>query len=60
MKTLEINTYGVQHLNHSELIKINGGVPLSVLISGAVALGATAAWIFEKGEQLGRALAKKH
>jgi len=39
MKTLDLNAYGVQEMNHQEMKDINGGEPISltaVLVIGVV------------------------
>jgi hypothetical protein len=57
-KNLDLRVIGLNELTTQESIKIEGGflqyVPL------AIAMGAICGWVFEKGEELGEALAQNH
>ncbi|KAF9659148.1 MULTISPECIES: bacteriocin [Tenacibaculum] len=55
MKKLE--SYKVKEISLKEMNKINGGIPWPVIISAAALVGAGMEWAFEKGEELGKALA---
>ena len=56
MKNLE--NYGVLEMNAKELQSIDGGViPWAAIVAATVAVGAAMEWAFEKGEELGKALA---
>lgn len=52
MKQLEL--LNVTELKTEDMLSVNGGINW---IGGAAALGAACAWVFEKGEELGRAMA---
>ena len=55
MKNLE--NYQFTELNSMELRTIEGGFPPAAAVALAVAIGGACAWFFEKGEQLGKAMA---
>lgn len=54
MKNLK--EFNVIELHSNELKNVNGGY-WQLVIAGAVAIGAAMEWAFEKGEELGKALA---
>ena len=54
---MNINEFQVTELQKEELEIIDGGFWIELAISAAVATGAAMAWAFEKGEELGKALA---
>lgn len=56
MKNLAI--YQVRELGTEDLRTIEGGViPWPAIVAAVAAVGAAAAWCFEKGEELGKAMA---
>lgn len=55
---LDLQRFCVQEVEPGQIKKIDGGFIQFVPI--AVAMGAVCGWVFEKGEELGTALAKNH
>lgn len=55
MKNLEI--YQVRELSREDLVTIEGGIPWPAIVAAVAAVGAGMAWCFEKGEELGKAMA---
>ena len=53
---MNINAFNVTELQKEELRTIDGGW-YALAISAAVAIGGAMAWGFQKGEELGKALA---
>ena len=54
---MNINTFNVTELQKDELKTIDGGW-LALAITATVALGGAIAWAFQKGEELGKAMAQ--
>lgn len=55
---MNINNYNVIELQEEDIQSIDGGLWIEIVISAAVATGAAMAWAFDKGEELGAAIAK--
>ena len=54
---MNLENLGVQEMNGDDMKSVDGGFPIGPVLVFAAAIGAGCAWCFQKGEELGKAMA---